>query len=455
LAAVLAATLIVGWAAVAAPFATPTRAADPISDARARQAALQRTIAAQQAELSALRTQSAQLDDQLAVASAALSQVAAEYDRVAGLLVQVGQQVDAITARLETLNAQIAELDRQLGQLAADIATQTAELKARERLLQDHLRAAYEQSQTSLLEILLSADSLDAASNQVGYLLNVSDQDTALANDIRRMRGELEAKQRSLAAGRADLATARAAARSQADALSRRQAELAGLQARLGELRASAEQKKVAQADALNRALVAQGNVQEQLRRSRVAAEAANALVNRLLAQEAARQKAIAEAKARAEQQAQQQAQQNRVSARGFRWPEASFSVNQEWGPTTFALEPPYTYNGTYYPHFHAGIDLGNGCGTPILAAGAGVVAASGQPLMPFDSGFGVVIDHGGGVVSWYWHMQPVVVVQPGQQVLPGQLIGYEGMTGLSTGCHVHFAINDNGVWTNPRWYLP
>ena len=43
-----------------------------------------------------------------------------------------------------------------------------------------------------------------------------------------------------------------------------------------------------------------------------------------------------------------------------------------------------------------------------------GVVVASGQPLMPWDSGFGVVVDHGGGIQSWYWHMQPNVVVGPG-----------------------------------------
>ncbi|MGH2402540.1 MAG: M23 family metallopeptidase, partial [Candidatus Limnocylindria bacterium] len=125
------------------------------------------------------------------------------------------------------------------------------------------------------------------------------------------------------------------------------------------------------------------------------------------------------------------------------------------WGPTGFALEPPYTYRGTYYPHFHAGIDFANGCGTPIYSVGAGVVVASGQPLMPWDSGYGVVIDHGGGIQTWYWHMQARVVVAPGTIVTSESLIGYEGTTGMSTGCHVHFAVNDHGVWENPRAYLP
>ena len=129
--------------------------------------------------------------------------------------------------------------------------------------------------------------------------------------------------------------------------------------------------------------------------------------------------------------------------------------MTQEWGPTSFQLEPPYTYKGTYYPHFHAGIDFTAGCGTPIYATGPGVVVASGQPLMPWDSGFGVVVDHGGGVQSWYWHMQPNVVVGPGTIVTSNTVIGYEGATGMATGCHVHFAINDHGWWENPRRYLP
>ena len=74
---------------------------------------------------------------------------------------------------------------------------------------------------------------------------------------------------------------------------------------------------------------------------------------------------------------------------------------------------------------------------------------------MPWDTGFGVVVDHGGGRQSWYWHMQPRVVVSPGTIVTSNSLIGYEGTTGNSTGCHVHFAINDQGVWENPRAYLP
>jgi murein DD-endopeptidase MepM/ murein hydrolase activator NlpD len=74
---------------------------------------------------------------------------------------------------------------------------------------------------------------------------------------------------------------------------------------------------------------------------------------------------------------------------------------------------------------------------------------------MPFDTGYGVVVDHGGGIQTWYWHLEPRVVASPGQIVTSESVIGYEGTTGNSTGCHVHFAVNDAGVWENPRNYLP
>jgi murein DD-endopeptidase MepM/ murein hydrolase activator NlpD len=179
------------------------------------------------------------------------------------------------------------------------------------------------------------------------------------------------------------------------------------------------------------------------------AAEAATALVNRLVAEQAA----LEEARRRAEEEARRRSQT--ISASGYRWPEAAPRITQEWGPTSFALEPPYTYNGHYYPHFHTGIDMASGCGTPILAAKAGVVLASGRPLWPYDSGYGVILDHGDGIRTWYWHITSQVLVSPGQIVNTGQVIGYEGNTGYSTGCHLHFATYVNGVYENPRRVLP
>ena len=51
--------------------------------------------------------------------------------------------------------------------------------------------------------------------------------------------------------------------------------------------------------------------------------------------------------------------------------------------------------------------------------------------------------------------MQPRSSSGPGRSSTSENVIGYEGSTGMSTGCHVHFAVNDRGVWENPRAYLP
>jgi murein DD-endopeptidase MepM/ murein hydrolase activator NlpD len=435
LAIVVIALLMVGTSIVSTSPRDQAQAADPLAEAKAQQQALEATLSAQRAALAQLRNKASTLAGKLDAARAQLASVSAEYNRVSGLLAEVQAEVADMTARLADLRAQIADLDEQLYAVATEIVTQTNELHAREALLQDHMRAAYERSQTSVLELLLSADSLDAATNQVGYMITVSDQDKQLAVDIRDLRASLASQEETLRAGRVEVAEARDQAKAEAKVLAQREAELAAMQAELARLKDAAVQKRAEQEAALNAALQAKGDVAQQIADSQKAFDAQTKLVAKLQAEEDARRQA--------------------PSAFGFKWPELTFQVTQEWGPTNFLLEPSYTYNGTYYTHFHGGIDIGNGCGTPILAVGDGTVRASGQPLWPWDTGYGVVISHGSGVQSWYWHLRAQVIVSPGQVVSRGQVIGYEGNTGNSTGCHLHFAINDHGIWENPRVYLP
>jgi murein DD-endopeptidase MepM/ murein hydrolase activator NlpD len=488
LAVTFVALLTVGWTLLTTQPGGSALAADPeaelartraeLADARSTQDSLQAALDRQRTELAQLERRSADLDVQLDVARSELAAVTAEYERVKGLLTQVREQVTQVEAHIAELKAQIAELDTELQAVAADITRRTADLEEREALLEDHLRSAYERSQTSLLEILLSADSLDEATTQVGYLMSISEQDRALAEDIRATRAELETRRETLKDGRRALAEARAVARDQETSLKARREELTALEGQLAELQVAADHKRAEQEAALNASLAAEDDVEQKIADNERAAQAAADLAAQLQRQAAAQQAAIEEAKRRAAEEARRAAEeaarraaeaksreaaqeaareeaQNTPSRYGFRWPERSFHVTQEWGPTSFALEPPYTYRGTYYPHFHAGIDFANGCGTPIYATGPGVVVASGQPLMPWDTGFGVVVDHGSGIQSWYWHMQPTVVVGPGTIVTSNSVIGYEGTTGMSTGCHVHFAVNHGGVWENPRNYLP
>jgi len=430
LAALVVALVAVSWMMVGTQPSSTTLAGDPLSDAKAKQQQLENTLATQRAQLATLRSTATRLANALAVATANLASVTAHYQVVSDQVDQVTQQVSEVKAQLETLNTQIAELDAQLKQVADEISVQTAELEQRQALLQDHLRTAYEQSQTSLLEVLLSARSLDDATSQVGYLLAVSDQDQALASEIRSIRAQLAIKQQELTDGRVALADARVEATAQQSQLSEQQAELTTLQKQLAVLKKQWEQQKAAQEAKLNASLNSQASLKSQIAQVQAAANAQAALVKQLQAEQAAA---------------------SLVGPGGFSWPEYPTTITQYYGPTTFYMEP--SYNG--YAHFHTGLDMARGCGTPIKAAANGVVAASGQPLYPYDRAYGVIINHGGGLQTWYWHMLARVIVHPGQAVSRGQVIGYEGATGFATGCHLHFAVNVNGAWRNPLAYLP
>ncbi len=429
-AALVVALVAVSWMMVGTQPASTTLAGDPLSDAKAKQQQLQNTLATQRAQLASLRSTATALANALANAKAQLASVTAQYQKVSDDVDQVTQQVTEVTAQLATLNGQIADLDAQLTQVADEITVQTAELEQREALLQDHLRSAYEQSQTSLLEVLLSARSLDDATSQVGYLLSISDQDQALAGEIRSIRAQLAIKQQELTDGRAALADARVQANAQQAQLTAQRAQLATLKKQLAVLKKQWQQEKANQEARLNASLNAQASLKSQIAQVQAAANAQAALVKQLQAQQAAA---------------------SLVGPGGFSWPEYPTTITQYYGPTTFTLEP--SYNG--YKHFHTGLDMAHGCGTPIKAAANGVVAASGQPLYPYDVAYGVIINHGGGLQTWYWHMQARVIVHPGQAVSRGQVIGYEGATGFATGCHLHFAVNVNGAWRNPLGYLP
>ena len=98
----------------------------------------------------------------------------------------------------------------------------------------------------------------------------------------------------------------------------------------------------------------------------------------------------------------------------------------------------------------HQGIDLSAPEGTPIYASRTGVVTAA---TFSKSAGYYVSINHGDGFSSIYMHMTRYVVSK-GQAVSAGQVIGYVGSTGVSTGPHLHFGISYNGTYVNPANYI-
>jgi murein DD-endopeptidase MepM/ murein hydrolase activator NlpD len=130
------------------------------------------------------------------------------------------------------------------------------------------------------------------------------------------------------------------------------------------------------------------------------------------------------------------------------RW-EGPFSYPVESVRLTSYFGTRRTYNESAETSFHGGLDFGGETGTPVYAPAAGRVALA-QPLT--IRGNAILIDHGLGLFSGYWHLNQIAVSE-GQEVQRGDLIGYLGGTGLATGPHLHWEMRLNGIAVEPlQW---
>ena len=130
-------------------------------------------------------------------------------------------------------------------------------------------------------------------------------------------------------------------------------------------------------------------------------------------------------------------AEQPAPASTGMAWPVAG-RITSYFG---------YRYHPIlHFTRFHAGLDFGANWGSPIVAAADGQVVGAG-----WAGGYGrqVRIAHGGGILTTYSHMSQIAA-EPGSFVHQGQLIGYVGSSGLSTGPHLHYEVRRDGQPVNP-----
>ena len=138
------------------------------------------------------------------------------------------------------------------------------------------------------------------------------------------------------------------------------------------------------------------------------------------------------------------------------------------WTPPKLSNRPRNTLVGTgtfvqpvrrgcvtqYFYPWHRGLDIGLPEGTPIYAMDTGtVIYASWAAGSYYDYGNLIVIDHGNGYETYYAHLSGINVF-PAQEVRQGQLIGYTGNTGRSSGPHLHAEIRYNNVQDDPTWLI-
>jgi murein DD-endopeptidase MepM/ murein hydrolase activator NlpD len=122
-----------------------------------------------------------------------------------------------------------------------------------------------------------------------------------------------------------------------------------------------------------------------------------------------------------------------------LKWPVANPFITQYFGNTEFATANAQIYNGSG----HTGIDLRASIGTPIYAASSGIVSGAGNTDAYsgcWSYGKWIFLKHNNGLSTLYAHLS-VISVNQGQTVNAGQIIGYSGNTGYSTGPHLHFGV--------------
>jgi murein DD-endopeptidase MepM/ murein hydrolase activator NlpD len=128
-------------------------------------------------------------------------------------------------------------------------------------------------------------------------------------------------------------------------------------------------------------------------------------------------------------------------NAGGYRWPMSSFQITSGYGRRSFWIGRS---------NFHTGIDLAAHYGAPIYAAKSGYVTEAGWGKF----GLNARVSTGRGVSNIYGHMSRIRV-RTGEFIKRGELIGYEGCTGICTGAHLHFEVQVSGAPRNPLRFLP
>lgn len=125
--------------------------------------------------------------------------------------------------------------------------------------------------------------------------------------------------------------------------------------------------------------------------------------------------------------------------------------ISEQYATTSpFGTRRNYDSGVNSMDSFHAGQDFGAPVGVPVTAPAAGVVSLA-EPLS--IRGNAVILDHGRGVYTGYWHLSELRVT-PGQAVNIGDVIGLVGNTGLSTGAHLHWELRIDGVAVDPMQFV-
>ena len=396
----------IAWAALGMVLAGSTPAfagpAQEAAKARKAQAALRSERARQAAQLDELQASDEDLKD-------AVEQLDANLDDQQAAVAAAEQAVNAAEAAVQAAHSELDATRKKLDEARAGV---------KQRAI-----AAYISPPAATLDRVMGSKDLGEAERKNEILRRIAYEGSNSIDELRLVEEDLAAQEAELKAVQEQLSARRSAAQAKQvsleTALANQRAAKAKLESRIA--KAQAEDTELAASDGQLSALI---KVQDALYQTEIAQA-------KLAAQQVATAKAAASRP------------KNIPASAGGGTRTGSLS----W-PTSGPLTSRFGYR---WGRLHAGIDLAPGYGTAIKAADGGVVT-----LASWYSGYGnaVIISHGDGISTLYGHMSRIGTSQ-GASVAKGQVIGYVGSTGNSTGPHLHFEVRINGTAQNPLNYLP
>lgn len=340
---------------------------------------------------------------------------------------QIDRQIQLTHTEIDNKNEQIQEYNLLIAEQQNELDEVIAQQQAMNVRYQTRIRAMEENGSVSYWSVLFKASSFSDLLDRVDMINEIAEAD-------KRMMAELSAVAARIEKARADLAAVKLEVEAAKDELAAAEAELEAqrLEADALMLELNASRADLEEEEAYYEAMQAEMDAQ--------IAEQEKAY---LAAKDAEAAAAAAAAASSSGGGGGGGGPSGGVSASGFIWPTDCHYITCAYG---YRYHP---VNGNY--SFHTGIDIGAGYGAPIYAANSGTVTTA-----AWSTAYGnyVTINHGNGFSTLYGHMTNYIV-SAGQYVTQGQVIGYVGSTGWSTGPHLHFTVYYNGETVNPIKYLP
>jgi murein DD-endopeptidase MepM/ murein hydrolase activator NlpD len=413
--------------------APPSASADDLSDAYAKQKALSKLIARQKASIEDLAASQANLSRDISSTKDNLAAVNADLLAVKMQIVSMEVDVARSQSAVDELVATGTRLDAELLAVQAEETRKQADLNATKAILAERIREAYDADRTSVLDTVLSSGDFTDVLTEASYHLDFAEQDRALAEQIKTDQGVLAVLHQNVELAREQTNELHVLAGQAKTTLDAQVADLNDTRHTLALLQEQTKKLLAAQQAAYAKMAADKVRLAKQLSAAKAAEDQLEALINRLVREQLAKGGIPSEYNG------------------SLDWPMGGH-ITQEFGCTGFSWEPPLGNCS----HFHTGIDVANDMYTPIHAAGAGKVIWSGRS--PYDPAWIVIIAHSSHLVTWYAHIDNVrhpPKVHAGDYVAKGEVIAYEGMTGWTTGPHLHWAVQFDGNWMNPRLFLP